>query len=331
MKYSIIIPIYNNEKYLEECVNSILVQINNDCEIILVDDGSTDSSSSICDEYQARYSVVKVIHQENKGSFVARVSGIKNSTGEYVFFCDSDDFWRENLFESVESVIERNNYDIVSFGATLFDDKKEDLFIFDSVDSGLIDKSRVLDEILFDCKLTSMCMKVCRRNLLLPLESIQDMNKHSYGDDTLQSFIAVLNGKSFYYLNESLYYYRMNTGMTSRYSDEFYSDCLAVYKQLSNIIETNKLEEYDLKLKLYLLYRAYDAVRNMAKNDNQNKETLLRISSDKDFLECFDSIVESQYWMRLNKKQRLILKALKKQNLFVLCSFIKAKRVTLNH
>ncbi len=92
MKFSIVIPIYKVEKYLRECVDSLLCQSFDDYEIILVDDGSPDDCPKICDDYAKKDSRVRVIHQKNVGQSVARNSGLKIATGDYVVFIDSDDF-----------------------------------------------------------------------------------------------------------------------------------------------------------------------------------------------------------------------------------------------
>ena len=88
---SIIVPIYNAEQYLEECLDSILCQELTDYELILVDDGSTDSSPAICDHYASSHSQVQVLHQQNQGLPGARQAGFAMATGEYIAFVDSDD------------------------------------------------------------------------------------------------------------------------------------------------------------------------------------------------------------------------------------------------
>lgn len=108
-KISIIVPVYKSEKYLSRCIDSILAQTVKDFEIILIDDGSPDGSGKICDEYVAKDNRIKVIHQENKGASAARNRGIAESTGEYLMFCDSDDFvspmWAERLLSLAEGDI----------------------------------------------------------------------------------------------------------------------------------------------------------------------------------------------------------------------------------
>ncbi|MBR0463706.1 MAG: glycosyltransferase [Clostridia bacterium] len=92
-KYCFVIPVYNVKDYLDECVSSILNQTYSDYEIILVDDGSTDGSSDLCDTYADKYPMVRVIHQKNQGLSAARNAGLSVSAGEYIIFLDSDDFW----------------------------------------------------------------------------------------------------------------------------------------------------------------------------------------------------------------------------------------------
>lgn len=100
-KVSVIVPVYNAEKYLRECVDSILGQTLADLELILVDDGSTDSSPAICDRYAAQDARVQVIHQANAGLSAARNRGIEVAAGEWVAFVDSDDFIDANMYHTM--------------------------------------------------------------------------------------------------------------------------------------------------------------------------------------------------------------------------------------
>ena len=93
---SIVVPVYNVEKYLMDCVESLLVQTYKYIEIILVDDGSSDGSALICDEYEKKYDTVRVIHKTNGGLSDARNTGLKNAAGRYICFIDSDDVVASN-------------------------------------------------------------------------------------------------------------------------------------------------------------------------------------------------------------------------------------------
>ena len=108
-KLSIIIPVYNIENYLERCINSIIAQNINECEIILVDDGSTDTSSNICDFYSKQYDYIHTIHQINQGLSCARNTGIKNAKGDYIWFIDGDDYIENNALRIILDQISSNS------------------------------------------------------------------------------------------------------------------------------------------------------------------------------------------------------------------------------
>lgn len=107
IRFSIIVPVYNREDYLEECINSILSQTYPAYEIILIDDGSKDLSGEICDNYAQKYSFIKVIHQLNSGVSIARNRGIYEASGDYLFFLDSDDRIALNALESFYNIIKQ--------------------------------------------------------------------------------------------------------------------------------------------------------------------------------------------------------------------------------
>ena len=110
---SIIVPVYNVEEYLAECVNSLLAQTKKEIEIILVDDGSTDMSGSICDEYAEKYPNIYVIHQENMGQSIARNKGVQHSKGKYILYLDSDDYIDKRTCEVLFDAAIKTGSDIV--------------------------------------------------------------------------------------------------------------------------------------------------------------------------------------------------------------------------
>ena len=122
---SVIVPIYNVQKYLKMCIESILPQIKNKAEMILVDDGSTDRCSEICDFYAARYDYIKVIHQKNAGLSAARNAGLDISSGKYIMFVDSDDFIIKNSVEKIIRELEHIDVDIFFADQYLLSEKKK--------------------------------------------------------------------------------------------------------------------------------------------------------------------------------------------------------------
>lgn len=118
---SIIVPVYNAEKYLRECIDSILQQTYTDIEVLLIDDGSTDDSLSICQEYEKKDKRVKVYHKKNSGVSDTRNFGIDHANGEYISFCDSDDKIASSLYEVLINLMRTYRVDrVVSGYAYLF-------------------------------------------------------------------------------------------------------------------------------------------------------------------------------------------------------------------
>jgi len=124
---SVIVPIYNVSNYLKKCVDSILNQTFKDFEVILVDDGSTDDSGNICNEYASKYKdKIKVIHQQNsKGAGGPRNAGIEVAEGKYLLFIDGDDYISPNTIDSAYKAIMLHNADIVVFGMNMVDENKK--------------------------------------------------------------------------------------------------------------------------------------------------------------------------------------------------------------
>ena len=123
MRFSIVIPVYNVKDYLERCLDSVLANDLKDCEVIVVDDGSTDNlSPALCDSYAARYpDVIRVIHQSNMGLGGARNTGLEQARGDYVFFLDSDDTIVPDAMKILRKAVEQTPADIISFQLNLDD------------------------------------------------------------------------------------------------------------------------------------------------------------------------------------------------------------------
>lgn len=125
IKISFIVPVYNMEKYLEECLENILNQNSNSMEIILVDDGSTDTSPLICEKYAEKYEFVKVIHKINGGISSARNVGLDVACGKYVCFVDSDDFFKEEFVDYFIHICEIENLDIIRGWYGIYEDENK--------------------------------------------------------------------------------------------------------------------------------------------------------------------------------------------------------------
>ena len=116
MRFSIIVPIYNIEEYIEQCVNSLLMQNYDNYEIILVDDGGKDRCPQICDEFAQRSNKIKVIHKNNGGLVSARNAGVEIATGDYIGYVDGDDWVEPNLLYRLNEILKHNQVDVINFG-----------------------------------------------------------------------------------------------------------------------------------------------------------------------------------------------------------------------
>lgn len=128
VQISVIIPAYNAEKYIKKCLDSIVGQSVSNIEVIIIDDGSVDNTKSICNEYAAKYSFIKVLSKKNGGQSSARNLGIKNASGDYLMFVDSDDFLEDNIFLSLKSALSVMRPDVLigNYNSFFLDDDKEE-------------------------------------------------------------------------------------------------------------------------------------------------------------------------------------------------------------
>ncbi len=222
--FSIVTPVYNVERFLAPCVDSILSQTFADFELLLVDDGSPDGSGALCDQYAAQNSRVKVIHQPNQGVVAARQAALEAARGQYVCFVDGDDWVMENWLETVHRC--------------LGEDGGADMLIFDFVTSdgspdqpllarpGFYDKADLEKDIypymLWDRRRPFMgslipgyqWSKVLRRELILA-HGLQDGSISLY-EDVAALYECLYNASSFYVCPEKLYVYRLREGSALR-------------------------------------------------------------------------------------------------------------------
>ena len=143
MFFSVIVPIYNIEKYIKRCIESVLEQNFTDYELILVDDGSPDNCGAICDEYARVDDRIKVIHKVNGGLVSARQAGIQVAKGDYVFNLDGDDAMHEDALQNAYDILSKTKADIATFSIKYcYDDKDSEVFD-DLMEEGLYDKAKM--------------------------------------------------------------------------------------------------------------------------------------------------------------------------------------------
>lgn len=233
MKFSIVIPIYNVEKYIRECLDSIVIQLKEDIEIILVDDGSTDKSGDICEEYKKIYGdSIRVFHKKNEGLLLTRRLGLCKASGEYIINCDSDDCMEPGAIEKLREIINKKKYDVIIYNMYSYSELGKISFfenIFSSDRITEIKKEQCLSEYLSSYRIVSMCTKCVKKSCFDLKKDYTSFARIGNGEDTLQSLEVFCNAQSFVYLNENLYDYRVDSGMTSKFSQNYFEQfCIVI-------------------------------------------------------------------------------------------------------
>ena len=235
---SVLVPVYNVEKTLDRCMQSIFKQTFQDFEVILVDDGSTDKSGVLCDEYAAKYDNVRVIHKENEGLGPTRNRGIREATGEFVYHCDSDDWLKEDLLEKAYKAITEAQADVCIFGYDIFTERDGQIIPYDSIRIGngnYTTKEAVRElftrQYFNSFVVMSACNRMYRRSFLIdndvffpPLRRSQDMAYSLILFDKLQKLVTI---------EESFYCYIIEPGV---YKGRSYEEMLEIYLTIHRMI-----------------------------------------------------------------------------------------------
>ncbi|MEF9892078.1 MAG: glycosyltransferase family 2 protein [Anaerorhabdus sp.] len=208
---SVIVPVYNVEKYLKQCLNSIITQTLKDIEIICVNDGSTDGGPAILQEYSLKDSRIKVINKENAGLGAARNTGFDNCSGEYVIFVDSDDFIEKSLCEKIYTIGKINSSDVIFFDVGLYWSLSEPItdFFEDNMYNNLtkLETFNVKDvpQIQDNHSVWSRAYSrdfLLRNNLRNP--------EQRFAEDMLFTYMTSVYAEKMNVINEKLYFYRQN-------------------------------------------------------------------------------------------------------------------------
>lgn len=247
MKISVIVPVFNVEAYLAECIESVISQTHKDFEIILVDDGSTDQSPTICDQYAERYPTrIIAIHIANSGPLHARIKAMGRAAGDVFAFLDADDCLRNDALEKISQCFEKQACDMVLFNAgqcERFSTRQithtlDNNAIFEGTDKKLIYEKVILGQIP-----NSVCLKAVRANCTEIPEHIY-LHNTKHGEDLLLSALFITNCKKIVYLNEELYHYRDRPGSAIHsFNIERKESIKFVHTELEKCIDTWSLPE----------------------------------------------------------------------------------------
>ena len=223
MFFSILVPVYQAEQYLEECIHSALCQTCRDFELVLVDDGSTDTSGQICDRFAFEHpDQIRVIHQQNGGLILARRAGIQVAQGRFCVFLDADDALEPGCLATIRETIEQSGADIVIFNNySYFEEEKRKepntpVFTDYSVFRGA-EKERIYRELIASWRLNNIWAKAIRTDLLKADDtpfSLYAANPHM--EDLLQTLYPVTHAEEIVYRTQQLYLYRRHGSSMTR-------------------------------------------------------------------------------------------------------------------
>ncbi|CAB1273969.1 glycosyltransferase [Veillonella parvula] len=209
---SVIVPVYNVESYVAECIESIQNQTYMNLEIILVNDGSTDASGDICDKYAAYDERIQVIHKENAGVSAARNTGIEAANGDYIGFVDSDDYIAPTMYEDMLKLMAEHDLDIIE--CTAFRNNG-DTNIEGCNDGSLeiFNRDEALKMAMYDC-FVAVWSQLYKRRVI---SDVRFPVGRKF-EDSAVSYLFIANTKRVGHINRCLYYYRLNPNSTTQTS-----------------------------------------------------------------------------------------------------------------
>jgi glycosyltransferase EpsJ len=294
---SVVVPIYNAEKYLPRCLDSIINQAYKNIEIIIVDDGSIDSSKDIIKDYVLKDDRIKVIHKQNGGVSSARNKGIEAANGKYIAFVDADDYILPNMYSSMINVTMDNDIDLCYCGFVQQTLKQTKCIKLPDTDKTVFNETDIRDMLI--CGLAHNRLMRSLVNKLYRKVIIVDNNMRlseavEYGEDYLFNIEYLMHVKRVFYLNECLYYYDNTTpGATNLGSSNLLASGRLIYDKLSSCSEkwgisserflADSLAEYIFfaRTQLKMILNSKD-LNTVSKQYAKAKE----IVSDKDFCQA---------------------------------------------
>ncbi|MCI6997389.1 MAG: glycosyltransferase [Eubacterium sp.] len=285
---SIVVPIYNVEQYLVECVNSLIHQTYKNIEIILVDDGSTDSSGAICDEYACKDERIRVIHKQNGGLSDARNVGIDIARGDYIGFVDSDDYVEHNMYEHLLLACKENLCDIAVCARDNFDENGGHNIMFCVNEPVIYDDESAIEEILLNRNMDSAAWdKLYKRELFVGI-------RYPIGvlhEDLDVTSRVISKTSKIVQIPEILYKYRIRNGSITKQGFK--------PKKMDMLLQTEKLCEFVLEKYPKL---AWQSSKFMCFNIT-NLLTLLLKTGKKEYIEEKKQIIPKG-WFNLKKNMK---------------------------
>lgn len=324
---SIIIPIYNAEKYLEQCIESAVNQTLKNIEIILINDGSKDKSAEICQTFVEKDSRIKYLYKDNEGLAAARQDGINLAEGEYIGFIDSDDWVELDMYEKMYAVAKQNESDVVLCNSFEYDLKKNKI----QIRSGHYNAEEIKEQILMKTIIRiddrgnrnnirwSNCLRIYKKETIDRYNICFD-RRFRRSQDLAFTFDVMLRAENFYYLEDFLYHNRQDDGSLSRgYTKNMWKLIRPLILHIYESGEIRKDVDLDANLHSTAFFLAIDCILNELKLEAPGLVTKVKnIQQIVNDSVCINSIKELEY-QKLNKFYYTVFyKNMKKKNSIML-------------
>lgn len=216
MKFSVVVPVYNAQEYLGKCIESVLKQTYPNYEIILLNNGSSDASGTICDAYHSKDpDRIRVIHSENLGALIARATGIQHASGDVIVFLDADDRFRCDALQILCCAIESSGCDLVIFNGSVNEDFDVPFRSYPFADGAAFEhpeKKQVYRTLVASEVLNNVCLKAAKKTVFDFDLNYSDMSHVRHGEDLVMSAQMLTAAKKILFLDQNLYFYRQNMG-----------------------------------------------------------------------------------------------------------------------
>lgn len=312
---TVIIPLYNQEKYIKKCVESIENQKNINLSIIIINDGSTDNSLKICEELAKRNDRIKIISQENKGLAGARYTGIVAAKSNFVTFVDADDFICANAYDDAISYI-KNGYDQIFYEISRYYNDKNIKREYHIIEEGKYDRERIEKEIYpkmiwdfarktpgIEC---SQCVRIVKKDLLLNIYNNLNGKKFYYGEDIVITFPLMQFVNKLAVISKSFYMHRQrdnNTAPPYIKSEGYFDEIARMYSYLREAMKGNG--NYDFTKQIDYMYIYSVGLKKWSYNDYEFPREFLfpfdKVPTGKRIILYGAGLVGKTYYMQLKK------------------------------
>lgn len=260
---SVVVPVYNASRFITECIQSVINQTLKDFELILVDDGSTDTSGEICDDFAKKDARITVIHQPNGGQTSARKAGVAKARADYIMLIDADDWLAKNALETLYATATKDKADIVTCDS-YFHFKNYKIVAGQPLPAGSFDKQAMMEKVypkmLYSGRFfyfgiyAAMWNKLFRADILRPNLAAVD-NKVKVGEDGLTTYGAFLDAQRVTIIHDRLYHYRnYNDSITRSYVKEQFKSAQLLIASLRKLSKQKAVYDLTTQIDYYLMY-----------------------------------------------------------------------------